>query len=79
MGPIKLSTCRVQDAISPGIKRLESGANNSLPFHADVKKLVECEHHYTDWWSVNTTPRPIACIKRNFFYLNAIQIVYFDT
>jgi hypothetical protein len=45
MVPIKISTYRVQAAISPGIMRLESGADDSLPFHVDVKKLVECELH----------------------------------
>jgi len=58
MGPIKLSTYWVQGAISPGIKRLKSEANNSLPFHADVKKLVKCEHHYTNWWSGTPLPDP---------------------
>ena len=49
--------------------RLESGADDLLPFHADVKKLVECELH-SPTHSVH---------KENLCWLNAIQIVYFDT
>jgi hypothetical protein len=49
--------------------RLVSGADDSLPFHPDAKKLVECELH---------SPTH-SVLKEDFCQLNAIQIVYFDS